>query len=76
MPGILFLRLPILQVDTRRYGLPQTRLRGYMLVWRPDLVENKEVRPVLGQFWEALMVALEVEVPHSVDAFLVSGLQV
>ena len=26
------------KVDSKNYGLPQTRQRGYLFVWRPDLV--------------------------------------
>ena len=55
------------KVDTKFYGLPQTRLRTYMFVWRPD---DDNVDDDLGQYWEAIVKYLEFPVRHSLESFI------
>ena len=37
------------KVDTKDYGLPQTRQRVYMFIWKP---KNNDVHDDLGYYWE------------------------
>jgi hypothetical protein len=39
----------IVKVDTKDYGLPQTRQRKYMFIWKP---KNNDVHDDLGYYWE------------------------
>jgi hypothetical protein len=57
----------IVTVDTKDYGLPQTRMRTYMLVWRPvkDNVDDD-----LGVYWEHLVTFLKSPVRHSLQSFI------
>jgi len=55
------------KVDTKQYGLPQTRLRTYMFVWRPD---DDNFDDDLGQYWEAILKYLESPVRHSLESFI------
>lgn len=41
------------KVDTKDYGLPQTRNRTYMLVWQPD---DDDVYDDLGFYWEVRQI--------------------
>ena len=54
-------------VDTKQYGLPQTRNRGYMFVWRPD---DDDVHDDLGMYWKVIVEFLKAPVRHSLDSFL------
>ena len=67
-----------IKVDTKRFGLPQTRERTYVIVWRN---ESSSTSPVsngtytfdeddLGDYLEALIRFLESPVRHSLEAFL------
>ena len=55
------------KVDTKEFGLPQTRMRTYMFVWRP---ENDEFTDDLGEYWEEIVKHLKSPVRHSLDAFM------
>lgn len=55
------------KVDTKEFGLPQTRCRVYMFVWRP---ENDDVNDNLGQYWVDIVKHLKSPVRHSLDAFM------
>ena len=37
-----------MKVDTKKYGLPQTRNRKYMFAWRPDVAPLQGVAPGYG----------------------------
>ncbi len=39
----------IVKVDAKEYGLPQTRQRVYMFIWRPN---GDDVHDDLGLYWE------------------------
>jgi len=56
-----------MKVDTKDYGLPQTRNRTYMFVWQPD---NEDVEDDLGEYWEAIVSFLQSPVRHSLEAFI------
>ena len=58
----------IQKVDTKNYGLPQTRQRTYMFVWKPD--NPKDYNDDLGLYWQALVKFLESPVRHSLEAFI------
>jgi site-specific DNA-cytosine methylase len=58
----------IQKVDTKDYGLPQTRMRTYMFVWKADDPDNYD--DDLGVYWQALVKFLENPVKHSLDAFI------
>jgi len=57
------------RVDTKDYGLPQTRNRTYMLVWQPD---DDDVHDDLGFYWEAIVRYLKSPVRHSLEAFILN----
>jgi hypothetical protein len=52
----------VAKVDTKDYGLPQTRQRTYMLVWRP---ENDNVHDDLGKYWCDIVEHLKSPTRHS-----------
>ena len=58
----------IQKVDTKLYGLPQTRQRTYMFVWKPDNPDNFD--DSLGLYWQALVTYLQNPVRHALDAFI------
>ena len=49
-----------MKVDTKKYGVPQTRNRKYMFAWRPDVAPLQGVADV-GERWEQLMRNFECE---------------
>ena len=55
------------KVDTKDYGLPQTRQRTYMFVWR---AEDGRVDDDLGVYWEAILRHLKSPVRHSLESFI------
>jgi len=55
-------------VDTKSYGLPQTRRRTYMLVWQPEDCTN--YNDDLGEYWLAIFKYLESPVKHSLENFI------
>jgi site-specific DNA-cytosine methylase len=55
------------KVDTKDFGLPQTRNRTYMFVWRPD---DDDIHDDLGQYWVEIVKHLKSPVRHSLDAFM------
>jgi len=55
------------KVDTKNYGLPQTRERTYMFVWRPD---DDNFDDDLGVYWEAIVKYLGSPVRHSLESFI------
>ena len=57
------------KVDSKFYGLPQTRMRGYLFVWRPSVIKGAPGQDV-GELWEELMRFLEAPVTLSLDHFL------
>jgi len=56
-----------LKVDTKEYGLPQTRMRTYMFVWKP---EDGSVDDDLGEYWEAIVKFVKSPVRHSLESFI------
>jgi site-specific DNA-cytosine methylase len=58
-------------VDTKDYGLPQTRPRTYMFVWQPvQKPPGGHFHPDdLGNYFEAVMQYLESNIKHSLEAF-------
>ena len=56
-----------IKVDTKKYGLPQTRNRVYMFVWQP---EDGNIKDDLGMYWEAIVKHLQAPTRHSLEAFL------
>jgi len=59
-----------MKVDTKEFGLPQTRLRTYMFVWQPD---DDDVNDDLGEYWEAIVRHLQAPVRHSLEAFILEA---
>lgn len=57
----------IVKVDTKEFGLPQTRERTYMFVWRP---EDDNVDDDLGDYWKAIVQHLKSPVKHSLSSFV------
>ncbi|KAL3904761.1 MAG: hypothetical protein SGARI_004775, partial [Bacillariaceae sp.] len=58
----------IQKVDTKDYGLPQTRQRTYMFVWKAEDPNNYD--DDLGVYWQALVQFLANPVQHSLEAFI------
>lgn len=54
----------LIKVDTKEYGLPQTRQRAYLFVWQPD---DGIFDDDLGQYWEAVVRHLRSPVCHSLE---------
>lgn len=57
----------IVNVDTKSFGLPQTRERTYMFVWQP---ENGDVNDDLGEYWKEIVQYLKSPVRHSLQSFI------
>ncbi|KAL7551244.1 LOW QUALITY PROTEIN: hypothetical protein ACHAWF_014435, partial [Thalassiosira exigua] len=55
----------IKKIDTKQYGLPQTRT--YMFVWQPD---DDNFDDDLGEYWEAIVKYLASPVRHSLESFI------
>lgn len=55
----------LVKLDTKQYGLPQTRNRKYLFVWRSDDPEDD-----LGDFIQLIMDHLKTPLLHSMDAYL------
>jgi hypothetical protein len=55
------------KVDTKDFGLPQTRMRTYMFVWRP---EDGDVNDDLGYYFEKIVHHLKSPVRHSLQSFI------
>eukprot|EP00980_Cylindrotheca_fusiformis_P003492 scaffold781_cov132-Cylindrotheca_fusiformis.AAC.11 len=53
-----------MKMDTKLYGLPQTRNRMYLFVWRADEGDD------LGKYWELVVEHLQSPVRHSLEAFV------
>lgn len=56
-----------LKVDTKDFGLPQTRERTYMFVWQP---EDGNVDDDLGDYWQAVVEHLHFPVRHALESFI------
>ena len=57
----------IVKVDTKHFGLPQTRERTYMFVWQPD---DGDVHDDLGEYWKQIVEYLKSPVRHSLQSFV------
>ena len=57
----------IKKLDTKNYGLPQTRERTYMFVWQPD---DDGFDDDLGVYWEAIVKFLASPARHSLESFI------
>ena len=55
------------KVDSKDFGVPQTRNRTYLFVWRPD---DDNISDDLGEYWKAIVEHLKSPTRHSLDAFL------
>ena len=53
------------KVDTKKYGLPQTRNRKYLFIWRSEDPDDD-----LGDYFQEILNHLETPLFHSMDAFL------
>mmetsp|Transcript_18227 Transcript_18227/g.26821 ORF Transcript_18227/g.26821 Transcript_18227/m.26821 type:complete len:2370 (-) Transcript_18227:73-7182(-) len=53
------------RVDTKNFGLPQTRNRKYLFIWRSDDPEDD-----LGEYYEKILDHLKTPLLFSMDAFL------
>jgi hypothetical protein len=53
-----------LKVDTKHYGLPQTRNRMYLFVWQEEDGED------LGEYWKLLVEHMKSPVRHSLESFV------
>lgn len=53
-----------MKMDTKLFGLPQTRNRTYLFVWREE--EGND----LGEYWKLLVEHLKSPVRHSLEAFV------
>lgn len=59
-----------LKVDTKEFGLPQTRERTYMFVWQPD---DSNVDDDLGKYWQAVVEYLQFPVRHALESFILEA---
>ena len=55
----------LVTADTKDYGLPQTRRRKYLFIWRCDNPDDD-----LGVYFEEIFDHLKTPLKHSVEAFL------
>jgi len=55
----------LIRLDTKHYGLPQTRNRQYLFVWRSDDPSDN-----LGEYFQLIMDHLKTPLLHSMEAFL------
>jgi site-specific DNA-cytosine methylase/superfamily II DNA or RNA helicase len=55
----------VAKVDSKRYGLPQTRKRGYMFVWHKSFGGEEN-----GDPWAEIVVGLESAVKHGLPSYL------
>ncbi|KAL3895829.1 MAG: hypothetical protein SGARI_007333, partial [Bacillariaceae sp.] len=55
----------LMKVDTKDFGLPQTRNRKYLFVWRCDDPDDD-----LGEYFEEILEYLKTPLLHSIEAFL------
>eukprot|EP00934_Nitzschia_sp_Nitz4_P001526 Nitzschia sp. Nitz4//scaffold16_size188269//113894//121049//NITZ4_001800-RA/size188269-processed-gene-0.61-mRNA-1//1//CDS//3329538544//1526//frame0 len=53
------------KVDTKEYGLPQTRNRKYLYIWKSDDPDDD-----LGEYFQEILDHLKTPLLHSMDAFL------
>lgn len=63
----------ILKVDTKDFGLPQTRMRTYLLAHRPDDdddIDDDDIDDDLGDYWECIVRHLQSPVRHSLQSFI------
>jgi site-specific DNA-cytosine methylase len=63
-----------INVDTKDFGLPQTRNRTYLFVWQVD--DEKDQYGLksddLGMYWKAIVQHLMSPVRHSLEAFILN----
>ena len=55
----------LIKLDTKQYGLPQTRNRKYLFLWRSDDPDDD-----LGEYFEQIMKFLETPLLYPMEAFL------
>jgi hypothetical protein len=55
----------LVKLDTKDYGLPQTRNRKYLFVWLSDDPDDD-----LGSYFQEILDHLKTPLLHSVEAFL------
>jgi len=71
--SILCFRTPVtycchyVKVDSKKYGIPQTRNRIYMFVWQP---ENNDIKDDLGHYFQSVVEHLQYPAKHCLEAFL------
>ena len=53
------------KVDTKDYGLPQTRNRKYLFIWKSDNPDDD-----LGEYFQEILDKLKTPLLHSMEAFL------
>jgi site-specific DNA-cytosine methylase len=53
------------KIDTKKYGLPQTRNRKYLFIWKSDDPDDD-----LGDYFDEILEHLQTPLLHSLDAFL------
>lgn len=59
----------LLDMDAKEFGLPQTRTRNYMLIWRPELYPRGAD---VAELWTDLVDHLRCPLKYPVDSFLLS----
>lgn len=59
----------LLDMDAKEFGLPQTRTRNYMLIWRPELYPTGVD---VAQMWTDLVDHLRCPLKFPIDSFLLS----
>lgn len=52
------------KIDSKEFGICQTRNRGYLFVWRSDNLTDD-----LGEYYEEILRFLQVPLTHSIEAF-------
>jgi site-specific DNA-cytosine methylase len=59
------------KVDSKNFGVPQTRQRTYMFVWQPSVdSKGNAIDEDLGKYWEAVVKHLQSPVRRSLEAFI------
>lgn len=57
----------LVRIDTKEYGLPQTRNRRYLFIWRSDDPDDD-----LGEYFQEILEHLKTPLLYSMDSFLLS----
>ena len=58
-----------MQVDSKKYGLPHTRQRKYLLAWKEGTYGELAPKEVAA-YWQEMVIGLQTSLDHPVEAFL------